>query len=72
MAGMLARMFSPLRHIDADPDELVLAADDLLRRSDKALLDAPHNSHLWPAVSAYANAAAAKIQLAQYLKEHHD
>lgn len=65
MAGMFARMLSPLRHIDADPDDLVREAYQLLRRAEQ-------NDGVWPAMSAYTGMASVKIQLAQYLKEHRD
>ena len=65
MAGIFARLTSPLRHIDADPDQLVSEAYRLL-------LEAEKNQGLWPAMSAYTGMASVKIQLAQYLKEHRD
>ncbi|MFI6530235.1 hypothetical protein [Streptomyces uncialis] len=64
MAGIIARLTNPLRHIDADPDQLVREAYQLLQ-------DAESNQGLWPAMSAYSDMASVKIQLAQYLKEHH-
>ncbi|MFF1498089.1 hypothetical protein [Streptomyces sp. NPDC058304] len=63
MAGIFARMVSPLRRIDAEPDELVADAYQLLKRAEE-------NNGLWPAMSAYTGLASAKIQLAQYLQEH--
>ncbi|WP_445520966.1 hypothetical protein [Streptomyces sp. NEAU-174] len=63
MAGIFARLTSPLRHIDADPDQLVLEAYKLLR-------DAEKNHGVWPEMTAYTGMATVKIQIAQYLKEH--
>ncbi|WP_413804237.1 hypothetical protein [Streptomyces sp. OE57] len=63
MAGIFARLTSPLRHIDADPDQLVLEAYQLLQ-------DAKKNHGVWPAMAAYTGMATVKIQIAQYLKEH--
>ncbi len=60
---MLGRMFSPLRHIDADPDQLVREAHAYLREAD--------DTRVWEAKTALASVAVARIQLAQYLKEHH-
>ncbi|MFE3770847.1 hypothetical protein [Streptomyces sp. NPDC059122] len=65
MAGIFARLTNPLRHIDADPDQLVNEAYRLLQEAEK-------NQGLWPAMSAYTGMASVKIQLAQYLKEHRD
>lgn len=65
MAGMLARLTSPLRRINADPDQLVEEAYRLLR-------DAEKNHGVWAAMNAYTGMASVKIQLAQYLKEHRD
>lgn len=65
MAGIFARMVSPLRRIDAKPDDLVVDAYDLLRRAEE--------SHgVWAAMTAYTGMASVKIQLAQYLQEHRD
>ncbi|MFD5661503.1 hypothetical protein [Streptomyces hirsutus] len=65
MAGIFARMTSPLRRIDADPDQLVGEAYWLLQEAEK-------NHGVWAAMSAYTGMASVKIQLAQYLKEHRD
>ncbi|GAA0897948.1 MULTISPECIES: hypothetical protein [Streptomyces violaceusniger group] len=65
MAGIFARLTSPLRHIDADPDQLVLEAYRLLQ-------DATKNQGVWAAMTAYTGMASVKIQIAQYLKEHRD
>ncbi|MEU5900263.1 hypothetical protein [Streptomyces venezuelae] len=63
MRALLARLTNPLRTIDADPDDLVHEAYELLRQAEK-------NEGNWPAMTAYTGKATAKIQLAQYLKEH--
>ncbi|MEU0276439.1 hypothetical protein [Streptomyces sp. NPDC006307] len=65
MAGIFARLTSPLRHIDADPDQLVGEAYRLLQEAEK-------NHGVWAAMNAYTGMASVKIQLAQYLKEHRD
>ncbi|MEU5403625.1 hypothetical protein ABZ348_30540 [Streptomyces sp. NPDC005963] len=65
MAGIFARMTSPLRRIDAEPDELVSEAYWLLKEAEK-------NHGVWVAMNAYTGMASVKIQLAQYLKEHRD
>lgn len=66
MAGMLARFTSPLRRIDADPDELVVEAYRLLQEAEQ------EKDGRLPVVSAYTGLASVKLQLAQYLKEHRD
>ncbi|MEV7617044.1 hypothetical protein [Streptomyces sp. NPDC089799] len=63
--GMFARMISPLRRIDAKPDDLVAEAYDLLLRAEE-------NHGVWAAMNAYTGMASVKIQLAQYLQEHRD
>ncbi|MET9427911.1 MULTISPECIES: hypothetical protein [unclassified Streptomyces] len=65
MAGIFARLTSPLRRIDAEPDELVSEAHELLRRAEE-------NHGVWAAMNACTGMASVKIQLAQYLKEHRD
>ncbi|QKZ18619.1 hypothetical protein [Streptomyces chartreusis] len=65
MAGMFARLTSPLRKIDADPDRLVLEAYELLERAEQ-------QHGVWGAMTAYTGMATVKIQIAQYLKEHRD
>ncbi|MFK0047886.1 hypothetical protein ACIQU4_28130 [Streptomyces sp. NPDC090741] len=65
MARMLARMFNPLRRIDADPDVLVCEAHELLKQADQ-------NGGVWTAITALSSQAAAKIELARYLREHRD
>lgn len=65
MPGIFARLTSPLRHIDADPDRLVLEAHQLLQRAEE-------NHGVWAAMTAYTGMATVKIQIAQYLKEHRD
>ena len=65
MRKRIARMFSPLRHVDADPDELVGEAHQLLLQADR-------NDGLWPAITALSTQATAKIALATYLREHRD
>ncbi|MBK3557241.1 hypothetical protein OG596_38940 (plasmid) [Streptomyces sp. NBC_01102] len=65
MAGIFARMVSPLRRIDADPDKLVEEAYWLLKEAEK-------NHGVWPAMTAYTGMATVKVQIAQYLKEHRD
>lgn len=65
MAGIFARLTSPLRRIDANPDELVGEAYQLLRRAEE-------NHGVWAAMNAYTGMASVRIQLAQYLKEHRD
>ncbi|MEJ8632437.1 hypothetical protein [Streptomyces sp. MS2.AVA.5] len=65
MAGFLARITSPLRRIEADPDDLVLEAYELLRAADR-------HTGLWPAITALSSQADAKIALATYLRKHRD
>ncbi|MFE6272279.1 hypothetical protein ACFVQ9_26200 [Streptomyces goshikiensis] len=65
MGRILARMFSPLRHIDADPDELVREAHELLKEADR-------NDGLWPKITALSSRATANVVLACYLREHRD
>lgn len=65
MAGWFARITSPLRRIEADPDDLVLEAYELLRAAER-------KDGLWAAISAYSAQADAKIALATYLREHRD
>jgi len=67
MAGIFARLISPLRQIDADPDQLVVDAHRLIQEADKEKREGR-----WPLVTAYTGLASAKIQLAPYLKEHRD
>lgn len=64
MAGIFARLTSPLRHI-GEPDDLVQDAHRLIRHAEK-------NDGAWGLMSAYTGVASAKIQLAQYLKQHRD
>ncbi|MEE1741195.1 hypothetical protein PUR49_32510 [Streptomyces sp. BE147] len=61
--GFFGRFTSPLRHIDADPDELVVKA---YRR----LQEVPDYNGIWPAKNALASEATALIALAAYLREH--
>ncbi|MFD7554209.1 hypothetical protein ACFV9E_06670 [Streptomyces sp. NPDC059835] len=63
MPRMLARLLNPLRHIKADPDQLVLEADALLRRVED-------NEGLDAANTARSTQAQAKIALATYLREY--
>ncbi|EGX60594.1 MULTISPECIES: hypothetical protein [Streptomyces] len=62
----LARMMSPLRHIDAKPDDLVLEAHHLLT------VHLPKHQGFWEAENALASRATAMILLAGYLREHRD
>ncbi|WJV51778.1 hypothetical protein [Streptomyces flavofungini] len=61
----LQRLVSPLRRIDADPDKLVEDAYWLLKEAEK-------NKGVWPVMTAFTSMATAKVQIAQYLKEHRD
>ncbi|MFI7087696.1 hypothetical protein ACIBUR_29380 [Streptomyces anulatus] len=61
--ALFDRLLSPLRRIDADPDDLVVEAYELLRQIPK------HNG-IWPAMDALASEASARIALATYLREH--
>jgi hypothetical protein len=63
MAGFFARITSPLRRIEAEPDDLVLEAYELLQAAER-------NTGLWPAITALSAQADAKIALANYLREH--
>ncbi|WP_103528515.1 hypothetical protein [Streptomyces sp. SM12] len=64
--GVFTRMFSPLRQIDADPDQLVVEAHELLDRA------AWHEQReLWEPAAALSATATAKVQVATYLKAHH-
>ncbi|MFJ1742603.1 hypothetical protein ACIOG4_28505 [Streptomyces microflavus] len=60
-----SRLLSPLRRIDADPDDLVVQAYELLRQI-------PNHRGIWPAMDALASEASARIALATYLREHRD
>ncbi|WP_019061484.1 hypothetical protein [Streptomyces prunicolor] len=66
LRASLARMRSPLRHIDAKPDDLVADAHHLLT------VHLPKHEGLWPAENALASRATAMILLASYLREHRD
>ncbi|MEV7885118.1 hypothetical protein ACWD3I_25665 [Streptomyces sp. NPDC002817] len=65
LAG-LARLTSPLRHIDAKPDDLVADAYHLLT------VHLPQHKGSWDAENALASRATAQILLAGYLREHRD
>lgn len=63
MSRLLARFLSPLRRIDADPDQLVVEAHALLQRVDA-------NEGLWAANTALSVEALAKVSLATYLQQY--
>ncbi|MGW5679031.1 hypothetical protein ACWEV4_28805 [Streptomyces sp. NPDC003860] len=63
--AFLQRLVSPLRRINADPDKLV-------EEAYAHIAEAERNHGLWPAMSALTDLATAKVQVAQYLKEHRD
>ncbi|MFI1765228.1 hypothetical protein ACH41H_24655 [Streptomyces sp. NPDC020800] len=65
MPKLFASLRSPLRRIDADPDQLVLEAHELLLQSNE-------KDGVWVAMSALSSKATAKIALANYLREHRD
>ncbi|MFD3422391.1 hypothetical protein [Streptomyces decoyicus] len=63
MRRVLERFTSPLRKIDAYPDDLVVEAFRLLDQIPKH----PDN---WLATTALSSEATARIQLANYLREY--
>ncbi|MEU3353791.1 hypothetical protein [Streptomyces sp. NPDC037389] len=58
-------IFSPLKSIKADPDQLVVQASKHLARA------AEHEEwDEYPQMAAHASVATAKVQLATYLRTH--
>lgn len=64
--GAITRMFSKLRHIDADPDDLVTEAHGLVQQADEAV-----GREHYETAGDLAALASAKVAVAAYLKEHH-